>query len=258
MLFIISIDILKQENVQDFSFSEVLWFISWKKNIVLRPVAFDIRRHGNWWGFIYFIVQIGTILQVKGKVLITRLGDLAQTGMIPGKPARVVILQNHLTDEKPGFATRAVPSQQLLLFQPLPGGWAHQILISVTIASVSHQGSPSFPYHFRYPLGMGTLCTVCPQSLEKGWGSLLLLPRRGQMYAWYPELELTACFSMVEEDYYEVSIPLRVKGYLWAGLGVGQGGCRTEGQIHHIFGKKTQDSKYLTYRWIYAGWAGAA
>lgn len=223
MLFIISIDILKQENVQDFSFSEALWFISWKKYIVLRPVAFDIRRHGNWRGFIYFIVQIGTILQVKGKVLITRLGDLAQTGMIPGKPACVVILlQNHLTDEKSGFATRAVPSQQLLLFQPLPGGWAHQILISITIASVSHQGSPSSPYHFRYPLGMGTLCTVCPQSLEKGWGFLLLLPRRGQkMYAWYPELELRPCFSMVEEDYYEVSIPLRVKRVFvgWTGSG---------------------------------------
>ena len=41
---------------------------------------------------------------------------------------------------------------------------------------------------------------------------LLLLPRHGQkMYAKYPDSELRPYFSMVEKDYYEISITLRVQ-----------------------------------------------
>ena len=72
----------------------------------------------------------------------------------------------------------------------------HQILISSISASTSQQGSPNSPDYFRYLLGMRTLCTECPQRVEKAWRFLLLLPIHGQkMYAKYPDSELRPYFS---------------------------------------------------------------
>ena len=117
-----------------------------------------------------------------------------------------------LIDEKSGFPTGAVPSQQLLLLEPLPGlkcirFWSpasqppapsRAPQTHLTISGTSWEWEPCAPNVLK--------------GWKRGWGFLLLLPRHGQkMYAKYPDSELRSYFSMVEKDYYKISITLRIQ-----------------------------------------------
>lgn len=109
------------------------------------------------------------------------------------------------------------------------------ILISITTASVSHQGSQSSPTIVAIS---GERERYALNALERGTGVGILAPDARpwqKMYALYSELQLRLWFSVVDKDYNDVSGTQRVK---W--VSVGWLGCEVTPNILEKKGSRFQ------------------
>lgn len=175
----------------------------------------------------------------------------------PGKPECVmVLLKNNPHRWKSSFCQG---SHTFLVDKVIPATtwWpSPPDSLFVPAALVSNQDSLSFPSPYRCLVGMGALWTECLRAWKRGRGSCSGYKACAQDVCPVPWTGTQPMFLQGGEILAWCS--RHTKGEMGlCGLAWGPGRVEMEQRAdhHNLWKKRAHDSKYLTYRWIYAAQA---